>query len=202
MLTIGVMISGSGSNLQAIIDAIDESSLKVKIGCVISNKAEAYGLVRAQKHQIPAFAVLPKDFPDRQSHEQAVTEIMNQHGVELVVLAGYMRVLTPNFVRYYANRLINIHPALLPAFPGAHGIQEAFEYGVKVTGVTVHFVDEGVDSGPIIEQVVVPITPEDTLESLEAKIHREEHLLYPKVLGYFAENRIRLTGRKVTVLPR
>jgi phosphoribosylglycinamide formyltransferase 1 len=202
MLTIGVMISGSGSNLQAMIDAIDEQSLPIKIGCVISNKAEAYGLIRAQKHQIPAYAILPKEYPNRESHEKAVIDIMNQHAVKLVALAGYMRVLTPYFVHYYTNRLINIHPALLPAFPGAHGIQEAFDYGVKVTGVTVHFVDEGVDSGPIIEQVIVPIVPEDTLESLEAKIHREEHLLYPKVLGYFADDRIRLDGRKVNLLPR
>lgn len=199
MLTIGVLISGSGSNLQAIIDQKEKGSLPVEISCVISNKETAYGLERAKKHGIPSYFVNPKEYSTREDHEKVIVSILKEHHVDIIVMAGYMRILTPWIIHEYQNRIINIHPALLPSFPGAHGIQDAFNYGVKYTGVTVHIVNEGVDSGPIIAQSVVSIDQNDTLDTLESKIHQEEHQLYPYVIGLFANDRITLDGRKVII---
>jgi phosphoribosylglycinamide formyltransferase-1 len=199
MLKIAVLASGNGSNLQAIIDAIEAGQLNLELACVISDKANAFALERARKHYIAAYAVPPKSFADRPAHEKAIQAILEENGVQLIVLAGYMRILTPGFIQTYQHKIINIHPALLPSFPGAHGIRDAFEYGVKVTGVTVHFVDEGVDSGPIIAQVPVVVEENDTMDTLEAKIHAEEHKLYIRALSYISENRIQISGRRVHI---
>ncbi len=201
MLKIAVLASGNGSNLQAIIDAIESGLLKAEIACVVSDKSQAFALERARKHNLPDYCVPPKSYQDRGTHEKAICDIFEKHDVQLVVLAGYMRILTPDFIKAYHNKIVNIHPALLPSFPGAHGIRDAYEYGVKVTGVTVHFVDEGVDSGPIIAQVPVVIEENDSMEILEAKIHAEEHKLYIRALQLITEKRIRISGRKVHITP-
>ena len=200
MLKIGVLISGNGSNLQAIINAVESGMIKAQITCVVSDKSNAFGLTRARNHNIPAFHIDPKLFPSREDYEKALHIKLIEYGVELVVLAGFMRILSPYFINLYPFRIINIHPSLLPSFPGAHAIRDAFNSGVEQTGVTVHFVDEGVDSGPIIEQIPVDIEKGDTLEQLETKIHHQEHILYPKVLQLFTENRIQIDGRRVTIL--
>jgi len=199
MLTIAVLASGNGSNLQAIIDAIESESLQVKIQCVISDRKSALALERAQKNNIPGHYLNPNEYSSREDHEKAIIKILDTTKIQLVVLAGYMRLLTPLFVKKYHGKIINIHPALLPSFPGAHGIEDTFKYGVKITGVTVHFVDEGIDTGPIIAQVPVEIRDTDTLESLEHRIHSQEHFLYPRVLQWFSEDRVYLDGRKVVI---
>jgi phosphoribosylglycinamide formyltransferase-1 len=199
MLNIVVLASGNGSNLQAIIDAIESGKLDARIQCVISDRKSAFALERAKNHHIPAYHISAKSFNTREEHEKEIVNIIHSMPVDLVVLAGYMRVFTSYFIREFKNKIINIHPALLPSFAGAHGIKEAFDYGVKITGVTIHFVDEGIDTGPIIAQVPVEIQDNDTLESLEEKIHRQEHLLYPQVLQWFSEKRVQINGRKVTI---
>ena len=200
MVNIAIFASGFGSNLQAIIDAIESGKLDAIISLVFSDKKDAVALERAKKHQLPFFYLAPKAFPSREEHEKIIIEHLEKLGVELIVLAGYMRILTPYIIRKYALRIINIHPALLPSFPGTHGIEDAFNYGVKYTGVTVHFVDEGVDTGPIIAQEVVKIEDGDTLETLAPKIHAIEHKLYPQVIQWFSESRIKVEDRKVRIL--
>ncbi|MDI6784556.1 MAG: phosphoribosylglycinamide formyltransferase [bacterium] len=200
MVNIAVFASGYGSNLQAIIDAIESGKLDAKILLVFSDKKEAYALDRAKKHNIPTLYLAPKEFPSREEHEKKIVEVLEQLGVELIVLAGYMRILTPYIIRRYYLRIINIHPALLPSFPGTHGIEDAFNYGVKYTGVTVHFVDEGVDTGPIIAQEVVQIAEGETVATLAPQIHAIEHQLYPQVLQWFSEKRIKVEGRIVRIL--
>src|SRR5678816_2060243 len=172
---IGVLISGSGTNLQSIIDAIEAKQLEAKIQVVLSNRADAYGLVRAKKHGISVEVLDHKRFPSREAFDQAVVDILRAREVELVVLAGFMRLLSPVFVGAYSNRIMNIHPALLPAFPGLHVQKKAVEHGVRFSGCTVHFVNEECDEGPIIIQAVVPVFPEDTEESLAGRIQEQEH---------------------------
>ena len=200
MVNIAVFASGYGSNLQAIIDAIESGKLTAKIQLVFSDKKDAYALERAKKHNIPTLYLPPKEFPSREEHEKKIVEHLEQLGVELIVLAGYMRILTPYIIRRYHLKIINIHPALLPSFPGTHGIEDAFNHGVKYTGVTVHFVDEGVDTGPIITQEAVKIEAGDTIETLEPQIHAIEHQLYPQVLQWFSEQRVKVEGRKVRII--
>ncbi|NLE65034.1 MAG: phosphoribosylglycinamide formyltransferase [Elusimicrobia bacterium] len=179
-----VLASGNGSNLEAIIDALRKKKIKGTLQVVFSDKENAFALQRARKAQVPVVAWRdPKACKDRAAFDRALVKFLRQEGIELVVLAGYMRILSPVFVRAFRNRIINIHPALLPAFKGAHAIRDAFKAGVKVTGVTVHIVDEEVDHGPILAQAAVAVTPADTLASLEAKIHKVEHRLYPEVIG-------------------
>jgi phosphoribosylglycinamide formyltransferase-1 len=196
---IGVLISGSGTNLQAIIDAVDAKELDAKIQVVLSNRAEAYGLVRAKKHGIPVEILDHKRFASREAFDQAVVDILRAHEVELVVLAGFMRLLSPVFVGAYSNRIMNIHPALLPAFPGLHVQKKAVEHGVRFSGCTVHFVNEECDEGPIIIQAVVPVFPEDTEESLAARILEQEHRIYPRAIQLYSEDRLRIEGRRVLV---
>jgi phosphoribosylglycinamide formyltransferase-1 len=179
-LHIGVLLSGSGTNLQAIIDAIARHDLHASIQVVISNRPDAYGLTRA-----------------RQSHLPAV--VLQDHHVELVVLAGFMRLLSPFFVRMFPQKILNIHPALLPAFPGTHAQRQALQYGVRISGATVHFVDEEVDHGPIVIQAAVPVYPDDTEASLSARILTQEHLIYPQAIQLFAEGRLEIRGRFVVV---
>jgi phosphoribosylglycinamide formyltransferase-1 len=196
---IGVLISGSGSNLQAIIDAIEAKELDAKIQLVLSNRADAYGLVRAKKHGIPIEVLDHKRFSGREDFDQAVVDILQARGVELVVLAGFMRLLSPIFVRAYSNRIMNIHPALLPAFPGLHVQKKALEHGVRFSGCTVHFVNDECDEGPIIIQAVVPVLAKDTEDSLASRILAQEHRIYPRAIQLYSEGRLRIEGRKVFV---
>jgi phosphoribosylglycinamide formyltransferase-1 len=198
-LSLGVLISGGGTNLQAIIDAIESNRLDAKIAAVLSNRADAYGLVRAQKHGIPTEVLDHKKFSSREAYDQAVVERLRARGVELVALAGFMRLLSPVFVKAYSNRIMNIHPALLPAFPGLHVQKKALEHGVRFSGCTVHFVNEECDEGPIIIQAVVPVFPDDSEEALAARILKQEHRIYPRAIQLFAEGRLRVEGRRVLV---
>ncbi len=196
---IAVLISGSGSNLQAIIDASERGEIPCRVGLVISNKADAYGLVRAKNHGIPTEVVDHRSFPNREAFDTRLVEIIRRSGADLVCLAGFMRVLTPVFVHAFPNRILNIHPALLPSFPGTHGPGQALSYGVRFSGCTVHFLDEGVDTGPIIVQAVVPVYDDDTEETLAARILVQEHRIYPMAIRLFFSGNLKVDGRKVKV---
>ena len=200
-LKIGVLVSGSGSNLQAVIDQIDSGAINAEIVCVISNRGDAYGLERAKRRNIPAVHLDHCLFDGRESYDTALVASLREFGVELVVLAGFMRIVTPVLLDAFPMAVMNIHPALLPAFPGLHAQRQALEYGVKVTGCTVHFVDAGTDTGPIIIQAVVPVLPGDTEESLSARIQVEEHRIYPAAIRMYAEGRLSASGRTVTISP-
>lgn len=196
---IGVLISGSGTNLQAIIDAIEAGKLDAKIEVVLSNKGDAHGLVRARKHGIAVEVLDHKAFSSREAYDQAVVDRLRTRGVELVVLAGFMRLLSPVFIKAYSNRIMNIHPALLPSFPGLYVQKKAVEHGVRFAGCTVHFVNEECDEGPIIIQAVVPVFSDDTEASLMARILKQEHRIYPRAIQLYAEGRLTVAGRKVLV---
>lgn len=196
---LGVLVSGSGTNLQAIIDASEDASYPAEVAIVISNNPEAYALKRAGQKEIPTAVIPHQNFKSREDFEKEIVSKLDQSRVDLVVLAGFMRVLSPYFVRRYSDRILNIHPALLPSFPGTDAIGKAWNYGVKVTGVTVHFVDEGTDTGPIVLQEEVPIEAVDNLSSLESKIHAVEHRLYPEAIRLFAEGRLQVEGRRVQI---
>ena len=198
-MNFAVFASGNGGNLQAIIGAVRAKKIRAHLKLVVSDKANAYALVRARKAGIPTLCLDPKDFADREVFDRAVLERLKEQGIDLVVLAGYMRLFSGHFIRQYADRIINIHPALLPAFKGAHGIRDAFAYGVKVTGATVHFVVEEMDAGAIILQEAVAVGPKDTEASLARKIHRVEHKIYPKAIDLFARGKLKLSGRKVII---
>ena len=199
LLKLGVLISGSGSNLQSIIDNIEKRTLPAQIKIVVSNNPQAYGLTRAKKHGIPCAILNHQDYSTREEFDRELIRILKDAGVDLVVLAGFMRILTGSFLRAFDQKIINIHPALLPAFPGTHVQQKAIDYGVKFSGCTVHFVDEGVDTGPIIIQSVVPVYPDDTAETLAARILKEEHKIYPQAIRYFAKNQIIKNGRHAEI---
>ncbi|MDI6717146.1 MAG: phosphoribosylglycinamide formyltransferase [Actinomycetota bacterium] len=196
---LGVLISGSGSNLQAIIDNSEAGQLPAKVAVVISNKEDAYGLERAKKHGIPNIALRRKDYPDESSYNNAILKILKDHSVDLVIMAGYMRLLGKEVLDAYPNRVMNIHPALLPSFPGAHGIKDALAYGVKVTGVTVHFANEVFDEGPIILQEAVPVFEGDTEDTLAERIHAVEHVIYPHAIKLYCEGKLEIRGRKVVI---
>ena len=196
---IAVLISGSGSNLQAILNASERGEIPCRVGIVISNKGDAYGLVRAEKHGVQTEVVDHRGFPNREEFDAKLVEIIRGNGAELVCLAGFMRVLTPVFVRAFPNRILNIHPALLPSFPGTHGPGQALSYGVRFSGCTVHFLDEGVDTGPIIVQAVVPVYDEDTVETLAARILVQEHRIYPMAIRLFFSGKLKIEGRRVRV---
>jgi phosphoribosylglycinamide formyltransferase-1 len=194
---IAVLVSGSGSNLQAIIDASERGEIPCRVGLVVSNKADAYGLVRARNHGIPTEVVDHRSFESREAFDARLVEVIRSSGAHLVCLAGFMRVVTPVFLRAFPHRILNIHPALLPSFPGTHGPRQALQYGVRFSGCTVHFLDEGVDTGPIIVQAVVPVHEDDTEETLAARILKEEHRIYPMAIRLFFEGRLELSGRRV-----
>jgi phosphoribosylglycinamide formyltransferase-1 len=196
---IGVLVSGSGSNLQSIIDHIEAGTLDAEIRVVLSNNPEAYALERCRKHRIPSVFIDHRQFDYRENYDRKMVAILESSGVELVVMAGFMRILSPEFFRAFHRRVINIHPALLPAFPGLHVQQKAVEYGVKFAGCTVHFADEGIDTGPVIIQSVVPVYEDDTPDTLSARILKEEHRIYPQAIQYYAEGRIVVEGRKVLI---
>lgn len=198
-LKIAVLVSGRGSNLQAIIDAIESGKINGKIEVVISNKEDAYALERAKRYNIEGVFIDPSSYKNKDDYDMAIIKILDDKNIELVCLAGFMRILTPYFVNKYKRRIINIHPSLLPAFPGLEAQKKALDYGVKFIGATVHFVDEGVDSGPIILQSVVPIMDTDTPEILSERILKEEHRIYPEAIKAFAEGRLVVTGRRVFI---
>lgn len=202
-LRVAVLASGRGSNLQAIIDAIEARQVQATIVAVISNKKDAVALERARTHGLNAMFVDPKPFagqPDsRERYDRALLAVLQELDVELVLLAGYMKIVTGLLVNAYANRMMNIHPSLLPSFPGLDVQQKAIEWGCKLAGCTVHFVTEGVDEGPIIVQAAVPILDQDTPESLAARILEQEHKIYPRAVQLFAEGRLRVEGRRVFI---
>ncbi len=202
-LRVAVLASGRGSNLQAIIDAVEAGQVQANIVAVISNKKEAVALERARTHGLPDVFVDPKPFAglpeSRAAYDRALLEILEKHQVELVLLAGYMKIVTAALVNAYANRMMNIHPSLLPSFPGLDVQKKAIDWGCKLTGCTVHFVTEGVDEGPIILQAAVPILDDDTPETLAARILVQEHKIYPHAVQLFAEGRLRVEGRRVVI---
>ncbi|MBF0627967.1 MAG: phosphoribosylglycinamide formyltransferase [Magnetococcales bacterium] len=196
-LAVGVLISGSGSNLQALIDRMADGAVPARIAVVISNRADAYGLERARAAGIPTRVIDHREFSDRESFDQALVAALHEAGVALVCLAGFMRVLTPVFIRAFAGRLLNIHPALLPAFPGLHVQERAIAAGAKFSGATVHFVTEEVDAGPIVVQAVVPVLDGDDAATLAARILKQEHRIYPLAVTWFAQGRLRVAGQRV-----
>ena len=196
---IGILTSGRGSNLQAIMDKIAEGVLPLEIAVVISDKADAFALERAEKEGIPNFAVIRKECSDKKEFEEKIDEILRAHGVELVVLAGFMRILGADFIAGWRHKIINIHPALLPSFTGLDAQGQAIRYGAKVSGCTVHFVDEGMDTGPIILQKVVQVADDDTEETLAARILEQEHKALPEALSLWAAGKLAVQGRKVTI---
>ncbi len=198
-LRLGVLASGRGSNLQAILDACARPGFPARVVVVISDRERAQALERARAAGVEARFINPKDFADREAFDLALVREFTARQVGLVCLAGFMRILTPGLVRAYAGRIVNVHPSLLPAFPGLAAQRQALEHGVRVAGATVHFVDEGVDTGPIILQASVPVHPDDTEETLSARILLEEHRLYPEAIRLFAEGRLTIAGRKVLI---
>lgn len=198
-LRIGVLLSGSGTNLQAILDAI-EDGLPVEVVRVISSRPDAFGIQRAEQAAIPVCALDRSVYADPQAADQRIVDEMRSAGAEYLVMAGYMRKLTPVVLDAFPDRVLNLHPALLPSFKGAHAIQDAWDAGVKVTGVTVHFANEDYDKGPIVAQRAVPVLETDTIDSLEERIHATEHVLYPEVLRLLAEGRVSINDeRKVCI---
>lgn len=198
-ISLGVLASGRGSNLQAIIDSINKGKIDAKIELVISDVKDAYVLKRAEKNNIKNIFVDPKTYVSKQEFEKEVIRLLKENSVELICLAGFMRVLSSDFVKEFKNRILNIHPSLLPSFPGLHVQKKALKHGVKFSGCTVHFVDEGVDTGPIIIQAVVPIFDNDTEELLSERILKEEHKIYPKAIQLIAENRVTIKDRRVFI---
>ena len=200
-MRIGVLISGSGTNLQSIIDATNENRLDAQVAVVISNQEAAFGLERARKAHVPAVWVDRTAYTTFAEYNLTIRDVLREHEVDLVVMAGYMRLLGTEVLDAFPNRVLNIHPALLPSFPGASGIHDAWEYGVKVAGVTVHFANERFDEGAIIAQEAIGVAEDDTVESLETRIHEVEHRIYPQVLQLIAEERVVVEGRKARILP-
>ena len=198
-MNIAVLCSGNGSNLQAIIDKVESGYISAKISIVVSDNEEAFALKRAMKAGIETLVLNPKDYDDRESFDREVIKNLQKKKVGLVVLAGYMRLLSDHFIKEYENRIINIHPSLLPSFKGTHGIKDALEYGSRVTGPTVHFVDEKLDHGPIILQKAVEVKDDDTEESLLERVHKEEHKIYPEAVKLFVEGRLKIKGRRVVI---
>jgi phosphoribosylglycinamide formyltransferase-1 len=199
-LRVGVLVSGRGSNLQALLDASSRPGYPAEVVVVISDRERAAALDRARAAGVEALFVNPKDFGDREAFDLALVGELNRRRVGLVCNAGFMRILSPAYTRAFAGRAMNVHPSLLPAFPGLHAQRQALEHGVKIAGVTIHFVDDGpVDTGPIILQAGVPVQPDDTEETLSARILAEEHRLYPEAVRLFAEGRLAVAGRKVIV---
>ena len=197
MISIAVLCSGSGTNLQAIIDNVKSGYIPAKIVLVVSDKKEAFALERANKAGIETIALDKKDYKSREDFDKELIKHLKKRDIGLVVLAGFMRLLSGHFIKEYKNKIINIHPALLPSFKGTQGVKDALDNGVKVTGVTIHFVDEHLDNGPIILQKCVDIKDDDTEESLLKRVHKEEHKIYPEAIKLFVEGKLKVEGRKV-----
>lgn len=204
-LKLGVLVSGGGSNLQAIIDTSESGYLPVEVMVVISSKEGVYALERAKIHNIPSTVVIPKDFKSQKEYEDALIKILASYDVDLVILAGFIKVLSPHFVKAFQRRIMNIHPSLIPSFCGdgfyGEKVHKAvLDYGVKITGVTVHFVDEGTDTGPIILQRAIYVKESDTPETLAARVLQEEHKIYPEAIKLYAEGKLEIDGRRVKIL--
>jgi len=199
-MNIAVFCSGSGTNLQAIIDAKKRGDIKGELALVVSDVRDSFALTRAKKAGIKTLVAEGKAFKSKKEFEEAILKALKREKIDLIALAGYMRLLSKDFVNKYKNKILNIHPALLPAFKGAHGIRDAFLHGVKITGPTVHFVTEHMDAGPIILQSSVMIREDDTEDSLAKAIHREEHKIYPRAIQLFIDGRLKIEGRKVRIL--
>ncbi|WP_144941384.1 phosphoribosylglycinamide formyltransferase [Paenibacillus sp. 32O-W] len=197
---IAVFASGSGSNFQAIADAVKAGQLDVELGLLVCDKPRAAVVDRADRAGIPSFVFRPREFSSREEYEREIVKRLKEHDIDLVVLAGYMRLITETLVTPYYGRMINIHPSLLPSFPGLNAVEQALEHGAKVTGVTVHYVDGGMDTGPIIAQRALAIGEGESAESLTERIHKIEHELYPEVIQWVREDRVRLDGRRVRVI--
>jgi len=200
VIRIAVLVSGRGSNLQAIIDSIENKYLQAQISVVISDIADAYALVRARTHGINAIHIDPKKFATKEAYETEILKVFSSHNVQLVLLAGYMKILGKTLLTAYKGRILNIHPALLPSFPGLHAQEQAIKHGVKVAGCTVHFVDEELDGGPIILQKCVEVKEEDTAQTLAERILEQEHKIYPEAVKLFVENKLLIEGRKVKII--
>ena len=199
-MKIGVLASGRGSNLQAIIDACESGKISAEVKAVISDRKEAYALKRAEMHKIPHYFVDIKKFKSKAHYEEEVLRLLKKHGVQLVCLAGYMRLVGEVLLKAYPMSIINIHPSLLPAFPGLNAQKQAIEYGVKVSGCTVHFVDQGMDTGPIILQSAVQVFENDTEETLAKRILEQEHVIYLKAIELFSKGKLKIEGRRVKIL--
>lgn len=197
---IGILISGRGSNMEALVVACKQEQVRARVAAVISNEPAAAGLARAKRHGIDATVVDHRASRTREEHDRKVAELFDARGCRLICLAGYMRLLSPWFVAHYPGRIMNVHPSLLPAFPGLEAQRQAVEHGVKVSGVSVHFVDEQLDHGPIILQAAVPVHESDTGDTLAARILVEEHRLYPEAVRLYFEGRLRIEGRRVRIL--
>jgi phosphoribosylglycinamide formyltransferase-1 len=202
LINIAVLVSGNGTNLQAIIDSVNGGHIPARIELVLSDEKNAFALERAKSAGIETVTLDKKDYKEREDFDREIVKRLKKKNVELVVLAGFMRLLSPYFIKEYRNRIINVHPALLPSFKGPHGIKDAIDHGVKVTGVTVHFVDEHLDNGPIILQRAVEIKEGDTEETLLERVHKEEHRIYPEAIKLFVEGKIKIEGRRVRVIAR
>lgn len=202
MLKLGVLASGRGSNFQSIIDAIEAGGLDASVEALIVDNPSAFALKRAEKHNIPHLFVNPKDYGSKDEFFAKIAEELKGRGVELVVLAGFMRIVRKPLLEAFPMRVMNIHPAILPSFPGLHGQKQAVDYGVKISGCTVHFVDEGMDTGPVIIQAAVPVAPGDTEETLSARILALEHKIFPEAIRLFSEGRLEVEGRIVKIKDR
>lgn len=199
-LRLAVLASGRGSNLQSLLDASGTGSLNADVAVVISDKAQALALERARSCRVPAYWINPSSYAGKKEFEEGLLEIIREHQADYIVLAGFMRVLSPYFIRHAPVPVLNIHPSLLPSFPGLHAQRQAVEYGVRFSGCTVHFVDEGVDSGPIILQAAVPVYSDDTEDTLAQRILQEEHVIYPRAIQLLSEGRVKCQGRKVLIV--
>jgi len=199
MLNLGVLASGRGSNFQAIIDEIEKGRINAKIQLLVVDNSNAYAIERAKKHGIEYLVIRPKEFSSKDDYYLKIAKVLTKRRVGLVVLAGFMRVIGRNLIDAFPNRIMNIHPAILPAFPGLHGQRQAREYGVKISGCTVHFVDEGMDTGPIIIQAAVPVYHDDTEETLSGRILKLEHKIYPEAIRLFSEGRLEVKGEIVKI---
>jgi phosphoribosylglycinamide formyltransferase-1 len=195
-----VFASGRGTNLQAIIRAVKKGKINAELALVVSDNKSAYALKRAKRAKIKTVVVEAKNFSSRENYDTEIVKILEQENIDFIVLAGFMRIITPVLINKFRNKILNIHPALLPSFKGTHAIADAFDYGVRFTGVTVHFVDEKMDHGPIILQGLVKIKEDDTAETLEAQIHKVEHKIYPEANRLFSEGKIKIEGRKVRII--
>ena len=196
---VSFLASGRGSNFRAVAGRIRDGHIPARTGILICDRRDAGAFAIADEFGMKSYFVDPKAYTDRRSHEEVVVRLLREHGTDLVVAAGYMRLLTPYIIGEFRSAIINVHPALLPAFPGVHAQQQAFDYGVKLSGCTTHFIDEGVDTGPIIMQAAVPVLPGDTADSLAARILKEEHIILPESVWLFCEGRLAVRGRRVTI---
>ncbi len=200
MKRIAVLASGRGTNLEAILEAAESGHIAGEVAVVISDQKKAPALQRGENRGVKALFMNPKDYSGREQYDRAIVEQLKEDQVDLVVLAGFMRLLTASFIQAYPLAIMNIHPSLLPAFPGLDGVEQALYYGVKVTGCTVHFVDEGLDTGPVILQEAVPIIQEDTVETLHQRIHASEHRLYPTAIDLFCKEKLKVEGRRCMII--